>query len=94
MLIGLEIGAELVLVQDLGQNLYPNKYRSRPKVNFKHLRYQPMGAINVFWAGNHFPYHLTLLKKRPFGLCGFRTQNRKPMTETQNPLTTESKLRS
>ena len=54
MLIGLEIGAELVLVQDLGQNWYPNKYHSRPKVNFKHLRYPPMGAINVLWAGNSF----------------------------------------
>ena len=38
MLIGAEIGAELVLVQDLGhfgQNRYPSKYSSRPKVNFE-----------------------------------------------------------
>ena len=76
MLIGAEIGAELVLVQDLGhfgQNRYLSKYRSRPKVNFKHLRYQPMGAINLVWAENHFPYHLTLLKTRSFGPKG---QNR------------------
>ena len=76
MLIGAEIGAELVLVQDLGhfgQNRYLSKYRSRPKVNFKHLRYQPMGAINLVWAVDQKPYHLTLLKNRSFGPKG---QNR------------------
>ena len=70
MLIGAEIVAELVLVQDLGhfgQNWYLRKYRSRPKVNFKHLRYQPMGAINSIWPLDNFPYHLTLLKTRSFG---------------------------
>ena len=39
MLIGAEIGAELVLVQDLGhlgQNRYPGKYRSRPNGGNKH----------------------------------------------------------
>ena len=76
MLIGAEIGAELVSVQDLGhlgQNPYQSKYRSRPKVDFKHLRYQPMGAINLVWAVDQKPYHLTLLKNRSFGLKG---QNR------------------
>ena len=28
----------------------------------KQPRYQPTGAINVGWALDHFPYHLTLLK--------------------------------
>ena len=76
MLIGAEIGAELVSVQDLGhlgQNPYQSKYRSRPKVDFKHLRYQPMGAINLVWAVDKKPYHLTLLKNRSFGPKG---QNR------------------
>ena len=58
MLIGAESGAELVLVQDLGhfgQNRYLSKYRSSPKVNFEHLRYQPMGAINLVWAVDQKP---------------------------------------
>ena len=28
----------------------------------KQPRYQPMGAINIGWAQDHFPYHLTLLE--------------------------------
>ena len=80
MLIGAEIAAELVLVQDLGhfgQNRYMWKYRSRAKVNFKHLRYQPMGAINIVWPLENFPYHLTLVKTRSFG------PNRKVVTNSK-----------
>ena len=58
MLIAPEIGAKLALFQDFGQN----RYSQHSPNQTKHLRDQPMGAINSVWALHHFPYHLTLLK--------------------------------
>ena len=64
MLIAPEIGAKLALFQDFGQN----RYSQHSPNQTKHLRDQPMGAINIVWPLENFPYHLTLLKSRSFGL--------------------------
>ena len=66
MLIAPEIGAKLALFQDFGQNRYSQHMTNQTK----HLRDQPMGAINIVWSLEHFPYHITLLKSQSFGLEG------------------------
>ena len=63
MLIAPEIGAKLALFQDFGQNQYSQHSPNQTK----HLRDQSMGAINIVWPLENFPYHLTLLKTRSFG---------------------------